>query len=147
MQNKRGTIPPVRCRISSASCGADSDLKWPQVTTGFVPFKICSHIIIQTFANSVDTFMPFSAICDVQFPTPSHILNEYSFLYYYICPTNVQYILTMSQISTPSSVPFKPSHWKLYKYSKSVTQYNKIDCSVSSLHSFIAIYHNILMQH
>jgi hypothetical protein len=105
MQNKRGTIPPVRCRISSASCGADSDVKWPQVTKGFVPFKICSHTIIQTFANSVDTFMSFSVICDVQFPMPSHILNEYSLLYYYICPTNVQYILTVSQSPLPAQFP------------------------------------------
>ena len=73
--------------------------------TSFVPFKICSDTIIQTFANSVDTFMPFSAICEVQFPTPSHTLNECSLLFYYVCPTNVQYLMTISLSPLPAQFP------------------------------------------
>jgi len=63
MQNKTVTIPTAVPAVVLTQMSSGQ----PQVTTGFVPFKICSHTIIQKFANSVDTFMPFSAICDTQF--------------------------------------------------------------------------------
>jgi hypothetical protein len=146
MQNKTATVPPVRCRNSSASCGTDSDVTWPQVTTGFVPFKICSHTIIQTFANFVATFMPFSAKCDVQLPSPSHILNEYGLLFCYICPTTVQYIFTISQSPLPAQFPSNlhtGSSTNTVSLSPSTIP---LTSSVSSLHWFITISHNS-MQH
>lgn len=115
----------------------------PQVTTGFVPFKICSHTIIQKFANPADTFMPFSAICDVHFATPSHILNEYNLLFYYICTLYIGNIYLNLQSQLSSLQTFTLEAQQIWSVCLSViTQY----CSVSSLHWLIAIYHNSMQQ-